>query len=106
MKKNKCTPKKETGTTRAPAKSSKTEFTRTDTESQLARLLHRLRIGPITTVRLVHDFDILHPPARVLQLRKRGFEIATVWVITETFPGVRHRVGEYVLQREPKAGTA
>lgn len=100
------TPKKETGATRAPAKYSTPNDTRTDTEAQLARVLAALRNGPITTVQLVREHDILHPPARVLQLRKRGYDIATFWVESETLPGVRHRVGKYVLQGEPKGGAA
>lgn len=100
------TPKKETGAARAPAKDYTPNDTRTDTEAQLGRVVAALRNGPVTTVQLVREHDILHPPARVLQLRKRGFDIVTVWVDTETLPGVRHRVGKYILQGEPKGGAA
>lgn len=100
------TPKKETGATRAPAKHYDANNTRIDTEAQLARLVKALRAGARTTVELYRHFDILHPPARVRQLRKRGFEIDTVWVESETLPGIRHRVGKYVLQGEPKGGAA
>ena len=98
-------PKKEAGTPRAPAKSSTTNNTRTDTEAQLSRLLTVLRSGATTTVQLVREHDILHPPARILQLRKRGFDIKTVWVSAETLRGAVHRVGKYVLVGEPMRGT-
>jgi hypothetical protein len=99
-------PKKENGPRRAPSKVSTQKHMRTDTEAQLARSLARMRLGPVTTVELVREHDILHPPARILQLRKRGYDIATVWVTAETLPGIRHRVGKYVLQGEPKGGAA
>ena len=79
---------------------------RTDGESQILRFLIASRIAPRTTVELSREFDILHPPARVLQLRKRGYEIDTVWVLVETEPGVVHRVGKYVLRKEPSRGGA
>ena len=99
-------PKKETGTARAPVKPSTTSDTRTDTEAQLSRVLAVLRSGPTTTVQLVREHDVLHPPARILQLRKRGFDIATVWVNAETLRGAVHRVGKYVLQGEPARSAA
>ena len=98
-------PKKETSTPRAPAKSRTTNNTRTDTEAQLSRVLTVLRCGATTTVQLVREHDILHPPARILQLRKRGFDIATVWVNAETLRGAVHRVGKYVLLGESARGT-
>ena len=79
---------------------------RVDAESQMRRGLVALRIAPRTTVELSREFDILHPPARVLQLRKRGYEIDTLWVHVETEPGVIHRVGKYVLRKEPSCGRA
>ena len=99
-------PKKETGALGAPVKSNTTNDTRTDTEAQLSRVLTALRCGPTTTVQLVREHDILHPPARILQLRKRGFDIVTVWVNAETLRGAVHRVGKYVLLSEPVWGTA
>lgn len=100
------TPKKETGATRAPEKYSTPNDTRTDTEAQLARVLAALRQGPKTTVQLVREYDILDPRARIHQLRRRGYGVDTVMVPVETLPGVRHRVGKYVLRGEPKGGAA
>ena len=104
------TPKKKAGpvapgTTLVTTKTNTSNDTRVDTEAQLSRVLTALRIGPATTVQLVREHDILHPPARILQLRKRGFEIATVWVSAETLRGAVHRVGKYVLVGEPMRGT-
>ena len=106
MNQNNGNPKKETGALGAPAKSNTPNDTRTDTEAQLSRVLTVLRSGPETTVRLTREHDILHPPARILQLRKRGFDIATVWVNVETLHGAVHRVGKYVLLSEPVRGAA
>ena len=106
MNQNNGNPKKETGARGAPVKSSTTNHTRTDTEAQLSRVLTVLRCGPTTTVQLVREHDILHPPARILQLRKRGFGIATIWVNAETLHGAVHRVGKYVLLSEPVRGAA
>ena len=105
MKQKSGYPKKETGTPRASAKSRTTNNTRTDTEAQLSRVLTVLRCGATTTVQLVREHDILHPPARILQLRERGFNIVTVWVNAETLRGAVHRVGKYVLLVESARGT-
>jgi len=102
--KHKPTPKKKAGH-KEPADTVHTlKNRRTDGESQILRFLIASRIAPRTTVELSREFDILHPPARVLQLRKRGYEIDTVWVLVETEPGVIHRVGKYVLRKEPSRG--
>ena len=42
--------------------------------------------------------DVYHCPARVLQLRKRGYKIVTHWQTIITESGEKHRVGLYVLE--------
>ena len=70
-------------------------------DAQRARLLHRLRQGPITTVEARHELDILHPPGRALELRRRGFIIGTEFVDDTNSNGKIHNVGRYTLIQEP-----
>ena len=88
------------GARSTPSQTQQFEHTGNSGDAQCKRLLQRLRMGPVTTFEAMRSHDIYHCPARVLQLRKRGHNIATVWdrVITEA--GVAHRVGKYVLIRE------
>ncbi len=44
------------------------------------------------------DLDILSPAARVLELRRKGYRIDTVWIKQPTDCGKLHRVAKYVLQ--------
>lgn len=70
------------------------------TSAQCARLLARLRQGPCTTFEAMRQLDVYHCPARVLQLRKRGHHIDTVWTRVVTEANVAHRVGKYILVKE------
>ncbi|BAN24649.1 putative uncharacterized protein [Caballeronia insecticola] len=42
----------------------------------------------------------MHPAARVMELRRHGHEIATVWSHEITPEGGEHRVARYHLMRE------
>lgn len=68
--------------------------------AQRATALDLLRISPKTTIQLRRDGDILAPAARILELRRRGFDILTQWVQQATDCGKLHRVALYVLLRE------
>ena len=70
------------------------------TAAQCARLLARLRQGPCTTFEAMRQLDVYHCPARVLQLRKHGHQIDTVWTRVVTEANVSHRVGKYILVKE------
>lgn len=72
----------------------------TDAAAQRARALDAMRSGPKSTIELRRDWDILSPAARVLELRRRGFDILTHWVQQATDCGQLHRVALYVLMRE------
>lgn len=75
--------------------------------SQCTRLEKALdRLGWITTFEASRHLDIYHPPARALNLRKRGFEILTVREAVETEAGKRHQVGKYILIARPAATSA
>ena len=68
--------------------------------AQRARVLDAMRSGPKSTIQLRRDWDVLAPAARVLELKRRGFEILTQWVHDPTDCGKLHRVALYVLLRE------
>lgn len=65
--------------------------------SQRARILARLRLGPLTTIEARRDLDIMMPATRIFELRKFGHPIYTELVREETSPGRWHVVGKYVL---------
>lgn len=76
------------------------KFADLSADAQRARLLDRLRIGPVSTLEARRELEILCPAARVLELRRMGNDIATVWTREETEGGVPHRVALYVLAVE------
>ena len=71
-----------------------------DAAAQRLRALDLLRSGPKSTIQLRRDGDILAPAARILELKRRGFDILTQWVQQATDCGKLHRVALYVLLRE------
>jgi hypothetical protein len=74
------------------------EFKGTASRSQAARLLEALSRFPVTTFEAMRYLDVYHCPARVLQLRKKGWRIATHWQTVLTEAGEKHRVGLYLLE--------
>ena len=68
--------------------------------AQRLRAIDLLRTGPKSTLQLRRDGDILAPAARILELKRRGFDILTHWVQEATDCGKLHRVALYVLMRE------
>lgn len=85
----------------APRNGAASETPRGNSNSahaQRQRLLERLKVSPIDTVTARHELDILCPAARVLELRRRGIEIETVWIERQTDCGKVHRVALYVLK--------
>lgn len=49
----------------------------TDSASQRIRILARLKNGPVTTLELLQEENILRPGARICELRERGHDIRT-----------------------------
>ena len=76
-----------------------------DAAAQRLRALDLLRNGPKSTLQLRRDGDILAPAARILELKRRGFDILTQRVQQATDCGKLHCVALYVLLRE-KGGQA
>ena len=68
--------------------------------AQRERLLAALRKGPITTFDARGRYDVMHPGGRVMELRRIGHSIATIWTVETSDLGRPHRVGKYVLMQE------
>jgi hypothetical protein len=67
-------------------------------EAQRDRLLCALRAGTITTLQARSKLDCMHPGARIMELRRLGHRIQTIWTTDLTPEGKPHRVAKYVLQ--------
>lgn len=80
------------------ANNTDAHFADLSADAQRARLLDRLRIGPVSTIEARRSLEILAPAARVMELRAMGHSIDTVWTHEQTDTGVSHRVGLYVLK--------
>lgn len=74
-------------------------------EAQRARLLARLRKGPVSTLDARTELDVLHPAARVMELRGMGYHIETLWSHEHSSCGVIHRVARYVMM-QPRDGAS
>jgi Helix-turn-helix domain len=96
MDEKKATPNNEAAHKELPSKSN----ARNSAAAQRLRALDLLRTGPKSTIQLRRDGDILSPAARIMELKRRGFEIVTHWVQQATECGRLHRVALYVLLRE------
>lgn len=99
MDKKMATPKNEAAAKDLPPE-SKASNGGNDAAAQRRRALDLLRSGPKSTIQLRRDADILAPAARILELKRRGFDILTHWVHHATDSGKLHRVALYVLLRE------
>lgn len=86
------------------AKSQKhAESSANSAAAQRERILVALRRSPLTTLEARRLLDVLHPAARVQELRDRGYQIMTAWKQDYTAEGRQHRVAQYVLQSEVRA---
>lgn len=71
--------------------------------AQCARLLPALIKAPLSTLDARKYHDIMHPAARVQELRKRGHLIDTVWTNDFTSEGKLHRVALYIYRGKKEA---
>jgi len=69
-------------------------------EAQRSRILAWLLNNSLTTLEARRSLDVLHPAARVMELRQRGYQIQTVWTDDLSDAGERHRGARYVLQQQ------
>ncbi|WP_081678682.1 helix-turn-helix domain-containing protein [Desulfocurvibacter africanus] len=69
-------------------------------EAQRTRILEHLYSASLTTLEARRLLDVLHPAARVMELRRAGYRIVTHWTEDITPEGKPHRVARYVLHGE------
>ena len=68
-------------------------------QSQRQQILAWLYVETLTTLQARKELDIMHPAARVKELRERGYNIVTHWT-TESTGKAKHRVACYALLME------
>lgn len=54
-----------------------TDISNTSTSAQRARILASLQAGPLTTVAARDELNVMHPAARIQELREAGYPIRT-----------------------------
>jgi len=74
------------------------QFTGDSAKQQCDRLVQALRMFSVNTYEASRGLGVYHPPARILQLRKKGYPIDTVWQTIVAESGDKHRVGCYLLR--------
>ena len=75
------------------------QFTGQDAPAQRERLLVALSRYAVSTFEAMRYLDIYDPRPRVHELRHQlGYKITTVWQISATESGQKHRIGLYVLE--------
>ena len=78
----------------------KRKSTDTSAAMQRARMLDALKRRPLTTLQARRELDVMHPAARVMELRRDGYPIEMVWAHDITAEGYTHRVARYALTGE------
>ena len=73
---------------------------------QRERLLDRLRLGTVSTLEARRDLDIMHPAARVMELRNAGYQIDRLTVVEPSDCGRLHKVARYLLVPTGDGATA
>lgn len=68
------------------------------TAAQRNRILDYLRKRPLDTLKARKELDVMHPAARVMELRNRGVGIITIKIDKPSDCGKIHRVACYVLE--------
>ena len=85
---------------------SPTESKKAIAQSRAAQRVSLLRhmkehVG-ITTLQARQLLSVMHPAGRILELRRKGFEIVTAWVYDTDSAGKLHKQALYILKRGPK----
>ncbi len=80
-------------------KTQNSETSSNSAASQRQRLLQHLTLfESATTLKARNSLDVMHPAARIMELRQAGYCIETVWVSDITPEGYVHRVAKYLLR--------
>lgn len=70
----------------------------TNASAQRARLLARLQLGPIDTLTARSDLNVLHPAARIKELKERGHPIRAQRIsMTDDQGRTHHGIALYYL---------
>lgn len=90
-------------TTNPSNNTHKAKFTDNSSFNQRIKLLNWLfERGSITTAQAREQLDIMSPAARILELKRQGYLIVTIWIDWISGFDIRHRVAKYVLkQKQP-----
>jgi uncharacterized lipoprotein YajG len=84
---------------RAESNTDKSHHNDNSADSQRAKILAWFRTcNTLTTLQARQILDVMHPAARVQELKSLGFKIDTVWTTDTTLEGKAHRVAKYVYQ--------
>ncbi|MHB1292600.1 MAG: helix-turn-helix domain-containing protein [Sulfuricella sp.] len=84
---------------RAESKSDTNHHNGNSADSQRSRILEWFRTcNTLTTLQARQQLDVMHPAARVQELKSLGYRIDTVWTTDTTQEGKAHRVAKYVYQ--------
>lgn len=87
-------------TTNPQKTTRETKFTDNSLHNQRLKLLNYLQEhGSISTSEARELLDIYSPPARVFELKREGYLIATFWHDWISEFGIKHRIGRYVLMQ-------
>ncbi len=74
----------------------------TTAEAQRARLLERLQLGPVDTIKARSELNIMMPAARIKELREAGHAIKTYRLtLTDDHGRTHHGVALYYLGTPP-----
>ena len=84
------------------AHNTQANFSGNDVHSQRMRLLARLHEANVSTTEARSKLDIMHPAARVQELREAGHVIHTVRIAEPTASHRIRHIARYVLVREAR----
>lgn len=66
-------------------------------QSQRKRILEHFEKCPkLSTIQARNEYGVLHPGGRIMELRKKGYDIQTHWIYEPDSNGINHRIGLYV----------
>ncbi len=68
----------------------------TQKPAQWQRIIEWLQHKPLTTLQARNELDVMHPSARVQELKAKGFNIITRMVVEDSGKA-KHKIGQYVL---------
>ncbi|WP_235590292.1 helix-turn-helix domain-containing protein [Nitrosomonas ureae] len=66
-------------------------------KAQRKRILAYLHTKPLDTLDARKELDVMHPAARVMELRNQGIGIKTIWIDRASDCGKIHRIACYIL---------